>query len=425
MSYDKLKGQKNQIRQQLPENQSTWILDKYLPHIKRGSVKSRGSQANYLQAIKKILYMTDKEINPEELGELSEEQLNDFNIKIVENIQDSKYRATKGDNNKRRKTHQWTAWKRALETDGVETGKHKSYIPHVKFQDTDNVERQGDTEPEDLPTPDQMKKFVKKLGEVSGNGTALRNQALALLLWDKGPRIGEALSLQIKHVKQTTKNYVELEVPGNKKSKDRSNKVLQGSKTLKDWIQKHPAKDDPEAYLFPNMNDGGEMGTKSSLRQKFKQARREADLEFDLEGQPMHLFRKAMITSSVVNEWSTWDKILTTHGKTGNETKPDYLKMATSDIDATVAENMGLSIDEDGEKDNRMIGEPLLPVQCESCDRLNRCYLDVCDYCGEELPESSMPESIEKDSEEQELAELRAQLKQMHRLADKMGVDLE
>ena len=52
----------------------------------------------------------------------------------------------------------------------------------------------------EIPNRDQMQEFVRNLGKKSRDHVALRNQALALLLWDKGPRIREALSIKLQNV---------------------------------------------------------------------------------------------------------------------------------------------------------------------------------------------------------------------------------
>jgi integrase len=391
MSYDKLDGQKNQIQRQLTEKQKDWILDQYLPQLKRTTVKSRGSQANYLQAIKKIFDMTETSVDLTTLDTLEESELEKVNVQIVENIQDSKYRNTKGVNSRRRKSHQWTAWKKALETQGIDSGVHQPYIPKVKFEEEDGVNHRSNTKPEDLPAPSDVKKFVDSLGNVSGNGNGLRNQALAMLLWDKGPRIGEALDIQNKHWTINGKQ-LKITIPGNKKSSTRTVEIFQGRKTLKDWIQTHPNKTDDEAYLFPNGNDGrSRIQTENHLRDKFKQARNNAELTFKVDGEPCHIFRKAMDTAHLVNEWATWEQVCTWKGKSPDSTKPDYVLMATEDVDAAVAEKIGISDDVDREVSSRLKEAPLLPKECGECGNVNTCFKDVCSKCGTELPESTLP----------------------------------
>src|SRR6056297_1399431 len=177
--------------EKLEEREKDWIFDKYMPALRRQGVKASGTQANYLQAIRKLLEKNDTSIL--EVQDLEEKELKELNESVADRIQ--------GSTTKRRKNHLWTTWKRALQVQGLSTQAHKDWMPAVKFtEEKGKVNRQADTKPEDLPTPSQAKEFVEKIGHVSGETTQLRNQALILLLWDKGPRIGEALNLKMRHV---------------------------------------------------------------------------------------------------------------------------------------------------------------------------------------------------------------------------------
>lgn len=399
-------SKKQNLLQKIQKNQSIHEKDKetlkndFLKEIKRTGAKKPGTQANYLQAANLILEKTDIKIH--QLDQKNKEELEEICTKVSDKIQDSQLRHTKGETSQRKKRHKWTAWKKMLETIGVKTGKHKEYMPKVKFTtNKGKVNKRSDTDPSDLPTPKEMKTYLKTVKEVSGETTKLRNQALIALLWDKGPRIGEALNIKIKHV-NVQNNSLEIEIPGNKQSKDRKVLIVQGRKILKDYISSHPAKNEKEAYLFAKLKTGEyyEPLDKKPLRRVVHRARSKADVSFKTEGEPFHIFRKAMVTSHVVNGWATWEEICELQGKKTSNTKPDYLKMALSDVNENVAENVDPRMEtKDSEDGHRMNGDPLIPSQCQSCDRLNRFLSDICQYCGTELPQNDMPKNIEQDTE--------------------------
>jgi len=398
MSYDKLSRLINQCRN-IDKEFGLWLEQDFLPFLKRKGAESRGSQANYVQAARKLYKHHSEQFNS--VSQLTEEELFQLNQEIADKIKKSVYRETEGDNNKRRKRHQWTTWKRILEVKGWNSADHQEYIPTVKFSDKNSsVNRQADTKPEDIPSFDQFQEFLENLRRISGPKVEMRNQAMMLLMWDKGPRIGELLSIKNKHV-QVSGRQVKVKIPGNKGSKDRTVEVLQGRKTIKDYYQGHPARKDGEAYFFCNLQEEKyrRQLQKTPLRRRVHKAAQ--DLDFKTSGEPFHIFRKAMVTTHILNDWATWEQICTWHGKSGDSTKPDYLKMALTDVDASVAGKMGVEDDVDRSKSSRMLGEPMLPYECSVCGRINRVLSSICNGCGEELTESDLPKSDVFDGEQE------------------------
>lgn len=409
--------------EKISDKEKELIKNKFLNYIKRTGANKEGTQANYLQASHKIAAQTDTDLD--QLQELSEEQLLQLNEEVADKIQASQFRVKKGETSQRRKRHLWATWKKILQTQGIATEKHRGHIPAANFSTNKaKVNRQADTRPDDLPTPQQMKKYVETLRTCSGETTALRNQAMVLLLWDKGPRIGEALNLNIGDI-HVNGNTVKISITGNKKAKDRTVEMFQGRKTLIDYIEQHPEKENSEAYLFTKLKTGNhfEQLSKPPLRRKIIQAKKQGGYSFKTFGEPFHIFRKAMITSHIVNEWATWEEICTWHGTKTDSRKPDYLKMALSDVDSNVAEKMGVENSKSRESENRMKGDPLLPKKCLSCDKLNRCYKEICQYCGSELPESKMPKNTQTEDMDNAVTqeEINRLKKEIEEMSQKVG----
>ena len=389
---------------QIQEQEKNFIFQEYMPFLERKGVNSDGTKANYLQALYHLLKQTETDVT--QLNDLEENQLEKLNNDIVDQIQANKFKKQSGGLTKRRKKHFWTTWRRIMEVQNIDVRPYNDYIPETDFSVNDKVVRQADTRPEDIPTPDQVKEFVKKLGEQSEHGCSLRNQALIMLLWDKGPRIGEALSLKMKHVSvegKKVKINFDKQVT-NKRSKDREVLVLQGRKLLKDYIEKHEMRDQDEALLFPKVKSGEYFSelSKKPLRRKIHRAAK--DINFKTDGEPFHIFRKGYYTSQVMNEWASWEETCSVTGKKDDGTKPEYLKLALQDVNASTAGKIGADIEikeEDGS--SRMDQPPLLPKDCSSCGKKNQCIQEVCAYCGSELPESKMPKNI-NDQDEKEQA---------------------
>jgi len=106
-----------------------------------------------------------------------------------------------------------------------------------------------------------------------------------------------------------------------------------------------------------------------------------------------------MSTFYVVNDVLDWEEVCERQGKKPDNTMDDYLKQSLSDVDSKAATGFGLDNEEvDRSSDNRMTDPGLLPRKCRDCETLNRCYYEVCQSCGSELPESSMPQNIDTEN---------------------------
>lgn len=409
---------KNKIQNQSNKLPSQWIQTEYIHKLERKGIKNN-TKAGYLKALRKI-YLKE-ETNPQEIKKLTEDELRKLNLKVQRRIQNSQYKIKDGELTVRRKRQQWRSWKDHLQALNIDTSDTQNYMPEISFTKTKNSE--DITQPEDLPTRSQMKQFCINLRKNSHPHTATRNQALAMLLWDKGPRIGEALCIKIKHI-QIQGKQVKIKIPGNKGSDTRKVELFQGRHTIKKWIQEHPARENKEAYLFPPLQNQSYTSQldRNSLSTQFHRAA--SNLDFKTRNEPFHIFRKAMVSFHIVNEYATWEQVCKWHGKKTNSTKPDYLKMALSDVDASVASKMGVKDDVDRERDNEMLGKPLLPVECTECSSLNKCFHEICNSCGNELPENELPNHLDTDDGQNvEKAKLKATYRELESMLEKAGVN--
>lgn len=97
--------------------------------------------------------------------------------------------------------------------------------------------------PEELLTPDDIRMMVDKADN-------LRDKAFVLVLYDSGCRIGEILTLQIKHVKFDKYGAVLL-VDG--KTGQRRVRVITSASKLNQWVENHPLHNDLNAPLWVTM----------------------------------------------------------------------------------------------------------------------------------------------------------------------------
>ena len=411
----RLKRCKEQIRENkdITQENTEWALNTFKNFLATSGEKRGDSRKfRYMSDLKTMMKYNDFSFHDWKDDEETRKKVRT----LLAQIEESDYK--KGDNEYAAKTKQsyHNTVKRVIESHDIDPDNTKllpqNWSPNTSETEASNIR------PDALPSPKQMKKLLRGIEAKSKSNVALRNVAFFLTLWDTGARFGEADQIKMKSVNVQGKQ-VKLEIPGNKESSDRPDlEIFQGRKTLKDWIQQHPDRDNPEAKLFPNSRDTEKSLPYNSVKRTMLKARAGEGLDFKVEGQPFHIFRKANTTYYVVNDILSAEKVFDRQGKAVDATLPTYLKMALTDIDADAAEGFGLDSDE-RDTDSHMKAPPLLPQKCTSCGRENRCYKEICEACGTELPESEMPKGDMMEEEEvgatkEEIEQLQNRINQLN-----------
>ncbi len=389
-----INNRKNNIQENpdISQTDKNFLLNRFLRNLQRiAGIESEDTLCSYLRYAELICEKENFEVTT-----LEEDEVKSRSEQVADSVQDSLYKRNDGDLVKRNKNKAWTTWKRLLDYQDIST----QDIPDVSFS-TDKAEAdiQADTKPSDLPTPKEVRRFLKTTEQISSPQTTDRNLSLILLLWSEGPRINEALNIQMDQV-STSGKVPRIRIEGNKKSDDRSVKIGQGYKTLNEYISSHPAPKDPDAYLFHRKKNGSVYDKLATpgLRRKVSMAHQKSSVSFKIYGEPFHIFRKGMTTFHIVNELATWEEVAKKQGKKVDGTKPTYLKMSIDDVNASVLDSLG--VEDDGKQDgsgHRMKGKPLTPMQCPSCQHLNRCYRNICSKCNASLNPEELPDKLQTD----------------------------
>ena len=100
--------------------------------------------------------------------------------------------------------------------------------------------RNNDKLPEEILTEEE----VKRIAEAA---YFKRDKAFVLALYESGARIGEFLPLKIKHLSFDEYGAI-LHVRG--KTGSRRIRLIASAPALQEWLGEHPAKENPEAYLW-------------------------------------------------------------------------------------------------------------------------------------------------------------------------------
>lgn len=383
------------------------------------NISSGHTFAKHLQKLRNISRSNDWDLNQVEVTQ-------DLCKEVRNQIQASDYKQKDGDFSKKNKKDHWTAWKYFIEH--IHDNNPDQVLPKASFtSNREKVDTQADTRPEDLPTPEDMRKLLPAIENVSDKKTGRRNAMIYMLIWDLGTRKGETFPIKMKDV-DVRKDMIRIFIHGNKESSDGWVRVFQGEKMLREYLQQHPASDDPEAYLFPKhyQDEMHQQVNPRAVKKKMKQARSQADLDFKTYGEPFHIFRKASSTYYVVNDVLSWEEVCKRQRKKPDSTKPDYLLMAMEDIEKSAAEGFGLEETENNDN-GFMSGPPLLPKECPGCSRKNTALQNSCIECQTTLPDNQLPKTIHTDIDPKEKAkaELQGEIQNLKKLAEKAGIDLQ
>ena len=139
--------------------------------------------------------------------------------------------------------------------------------------------------PEELLTKEDIDKLVDATSSV-------RDKALISMLYDSGCRIGELLTIRIKHATLDSNGAV-IMVDG--KTGQRRVRIIHSVPRLLNWLNHHPARTDPEAFLFVSI--GSKNYSKQlcyeSVSNMLKEVAQKADIRKRVNP---HLFRHSRAT---------------------------------------------------------------------------------------------------------------------------------
>ena len=205
----------------------------------------------------------------------------------------------------------------------------------------------------------------------------LRDKALIDTHYEAGTRIGEILSLQIKHVKIVRFGksvYYDLAVDGKTGARVIT---VKGTlyETLGQWLESHPEKTNQEAFLFPSLKHvfkGNKLSYQASMK-VLKKACKDAGIR------PLywHLFRHSEATRAAQtmpesllkkrHGWSATSKMASRYAHVTNE-----------DANRAYLKSQGIDIEDTKQKAT----EPLI---CRQCDSENSYDRSICINCGNPL----------------------------------------
>ncbi len=224
------------------------------------------------------------------------------------------------------------------------------------------------TLPEEVLSEDDIK-------GMAGAAYTSRDRAFILSFYESGTRIGEFLPMKLKHVSFDKYGAV-FRVTG--KTGDRRIRLVASTLTLQAWINEHPAKNDPEAYLWckiPTSNNPKHKNHYLSYGFTCRLLNELAVKAGIKKAVNPHAFRHSRATFMAkhlkepeMREFFGWGK--------DSEMPAVYVHLSGRDVDNSVLAVYGI-------KEAAKSSEPVIRAwTCQRCSEANDPASKFCKKCG-------------------------------------------
>ncbi|MFB6075748.1 MAG: tyrosine-type recombinase/integrase [Candidatus Aenigmatarchaeota archaeon] len=266
------------------------------------------------------------------------------------------------------------------------------YPDKVKWINT-TLKKKSQKLPEEILTQDDIRKLIQEAGTP-------RDKAIISVLYESGTRIGELLSLKIKHV-TFDKHGAKLIVKG--KTGMRRIRLISSVKYLTTYLETHPKEDEPESPLWVTMsanNQGNELGYRR-VRNLLREIAKKAGVKKRVNP---HMFRHSRathlanhLTEAQMNHMFGWVQ--------GSDQPATYVHLSGKDVDNALLKMHGFKPDNDENKET---------LTCPRCNVENKSSAKFCTECGQPLDlKSSMDLEDKKKEADEELQTFLIALKRV------------
>jgi len=265
----------------------------------------------------------------------------------------------------------------------------EDYPPEVRWIKPGNKKLSRIKLPEELLTEDDVVRLINATQNV-------RNKAFVSMLYETGCRIGEILFIRLKHI-SFDQYGAQILVDG--KTGRRRIRIISSVPYLTEWINKHPFKDNPEAYLWTCKKNkvlsyGAVIRTLEILGQK-------AGIKKKLNP---HNFRHSRatylanhLTEAQMKEYFGWVQ--------ASDMASVYVHLSGRDVDSAILKVYGMS-----QNGNNKEESVLKPKKCSRCDETNPATNKFCFKCGMPLDKETIVKLVEKDLQRKEADKLLDEL---------------
>lgn len=221
----------------------------------------------------------------------------------------------------------------------------------------------GSKLPEDILTKDEVLEIIDHAG-------SLRDKALFGLLYESGCRAGEILSMKVKNLDFLENGGCAATFPRGKTGPRRV-LVFNFASYLRQWMDAHPLKDDPEAPLWPTNDYRHAPLSDISLRYNLTETVKRTSIKKRVW---LHGFRHTRATH--LSEHLTEQQMKRYLGWTpGSDMASIYVHLSGKDMDNAVKAMYGI-------EDPETPIDTMKPGKCPRCNEMNAPKGLYCWKCG-------------------------------------------
>lgn len=248
--------------------------------------------------------------------------------------------------------------------------------------------------PEELLTLEEINRMITKAYHI-------RDKAFISTLYETGCRIGELLSRRLKHVSFDSHGAV-IMVKG--KTGARRVRIIRSVPLLANWIENHPLRDNPEAFLWISLNNYKDPIQYRAMDIMLKKLARKVNIKKHIY---MHLFRHTRsthlankLTESQMKEYLGWTQ--------RSEMASIYVHLSGRDVDRAIIDMYRPQTQPSPQNQTDMNEYNSViqgPKQCFRCKQKADPTAKFCPTCGLLLDERQLlnikqEASMDKDFQE-------------------------
>ncbi|HLC79505.1 MAG TPA: tyrosine-type recombinase/integrase [archaeon] len=252
---------------------------------------------------------------------------------------------------------------------------------------------------EDMLTEEDIEELVKHT-----NNT--RDQAIISVLYDSAARAGEFCNVRLKDVKFDQLGAL-MRVDG--KTGERKIRLINSMPYIQAWIQVHPLRDDPNAFLWHNMqaHKWAEVN-RQTLARILNRAAKKAKLKKRIHP---HVFRHSRLTAlapkvteQVLKSFAGWSP--------DSRMAAIYVHMSGKNLDLALAKAHGVQIEEEAQENK------LAPKSCPRCKTKNTSTAKYCATCSMALDLETALEHHEHQKKDD--LTVKTMMERMHKMQKSM-----
>lgn len=240
----------------------------------------------------------------------------------------------------------------------------KKYPEKVEWINA-NIKKKNNKLPSEILSKQDIKQMI-------AHSLTIRDKAFISVLYESGCRIGEMLTLRIKHVMFDEYGCV-INVFG--KTGSRRIRLVSSVPLLSQYMQNHPFKDDPDNLLWTKIDN--KPMTYSCSRKILAEVSKRGNIKKKVNP---HAFRHArathlanQLTEAQMKEYFGWTQ--------SSNMASIYVHLSGRDVDDAILRIHGVKNDD---KDKQ---KEIETKKCSRCDEINSFDSKYCRRCGSSLNE--------------------------------------